>query len=571
MRKTLMKVVICLALAMLAACGFAGCASTPDADIHDGGAPDAAVYEGDAPTAGPSEDLAALFTYAEDGGTITLTGYTGNAEVLAIPATIDGKTVTAIGDSCFAGNAFLKKVTVPEGVKSIGAYAFECCSRLERIYLPDSLKSIGEGAFSGCGKLFLADMQDSIEAIGKGAFLYCSSLTYLQLPEKLQTIGDFAFSNCGNLSVVKFRGANVREIPTRAFYRCEALRRITFPDSITAIGKRAFEGCKSLISLYFPGEVTAVGEYAFADCTSLASKPIDGEFVPDNAYEGVHFAFEDEGEDGSGEGNAEGLGSFEPYVPEPSEPVAEMPKPDVIGSIAGDKSQFNPADYADFKTISNDEFSVWSDRYLAFCAEQGIPTTGEEMVYVMLYKGEVIPHFIAMTAVQNRDPGMWEEAVNAFGDDFEETYLMMDHGLFTELRRGRMCDNLVLYSGVYDSQLKAAAGTEETPTPEQLVAAIGTTFTDPIMISTTTDLEVACGFGETVFIIYASKASMDSLGAISIDSFLYTNEKEILMCGGAQYKILDVGTMEVPTSDYEETGAVLYRNYVIVELQVLDN
>ena len=162
---------------------------------------------------------------------------------------------------------------------------------------------------------------------------------------------------------------------------------------------------------------------------------------------------------------------------------------------------------------------------------------------------------------------MWREAVAFFGDDFEETYLMMDHGLFTELRRGKMSEDLVLYSGVYDSQLQAAAGSETTPTQEELVNVIGNTFTDPIMISTTTDIQVACNFSETLFIIYASKDSMDRLGAVSIDSILFTNEKEILMCGGAEYKILDVGTMEIPSEDDEGNQVTIYRNYVIVELQ----
>lgn len=130
----------------------------------------------------------------------------------------------------------------------------------------------------------------------------------------------------------------------------------------------------------------------------------------------------------------------------------------------------------------------------------------------------------------------------------------------------RMCDDLVLFSGVYDSQLMAAAGTDTVPTQEQLVAAIGTTFTDPVMISTTTDPEVACGFSDTLFVIYASQAAMEDLGAISIDSFLHTSENEILMCANASYRLLDVGTMAVEGLDEEEQPRTYYRNYVTVEL-----
>ena len=185
----------------------------------------------------------------------------------------------------------------------------------------------------------------------------------------------------------------------------------------------------------------------------------------------------------------------------------------------------------------------------------------------MRYKGEVIPHYMAMTAVQNRDPGMWADAVNYFGDDFEQTYLMMDHGLSTELSRGKMKDDLILYSGLYDSQLMAAAGTDYVPSQQELVEAIGSSFTDPIMISTTTDPAVAAGFGDTLFIIYASREAMEALGAICIDAVSSSSEKEILMNDHAQYRILDVGNMAIVHQDpWEEEPSTLYRAYVKVEL-----
>ena len=547
MNRTWTKRAFCLFLTVLMVCGTAAC--SPAAEERSSG--------------GESENTAD-FSYTEENGALTLTGYTGNAEVLVIPSEIDGKAVAKVGDGCFQGNAALVKVTVPEGVTAIGDYAFECCSRLEKIYLPDSLNSIGDGAFSGCGKMYLVDMQDNIETIGKGAFLFCRSLTFLRLPEKLSSVGEFAFSNCTALSDVVFRGSSITELPDRAFYECGSLKHAVFPESVAAIGKRTFAGCSSMVSFYFPGQIGSVGEYAFADCTALASMPVAGNLVPENAYQGVPALIDPEEQDVNASCEET---SFEPYVPDTADEAAEMEKPARIGSFAEEKSLFNEENYKDFRVIDNDEFFSWSEQYIAFCEAQGVPSDSEEMVYIMLYKGEVVPHFMAMTAVQNHDPDMWKEAEAVFGDDFEDTYLMMDHGLFTELRRGKMCDSLVLYSGVYDSQLQAAAGSEITPTMEQLAAVIGNTFTDPIMISTTTDIQVACNFSDTLFIIYASKDSMDRLGAVSIDSILFTNEKEILMSGGAQYRILDVGTMEIPSEDDEGNATTIYRNYVIVELQ----
>ena len=197
----------------------------------------------------------------------------------------------------------------------------------------------------------------------------------------------------------------------------------------------------------------------------------------------------------------------------------------------------------------------------------GNPITTDLIPYTMMYKGEVIPHYIGMTAVQNRDPGMWAEAESYFGDDFEEMYIMMNHGLFAELERGRMNDDLILYSGLYDSQVMAAAGTEEMPTDEELVAAIGTEFSDPVMISTTTDPAVACGFGDTLFIIYASHDAVEAHGAICMEAAARSSEKEILMNANARYRVLDVGYFSVETVDpWEGTPITYYRRYIKVEL-----
>ena len=654
------------------------------------------------------------FTYEqnEDGG-ITLTGYAGKTENLVIPAEIDGIPVTAIGESCFAGDLTLVKVTVPEGVRSIGDYAFECCGCLKKIYMPESLETIGEGVFSGCVRLVLTDLQEGVKSIGRGAFLNCTALNSIDLPASLETIGAFAFTYCSSLVSVTFNGDLVTELPDRLFYGCSYLTFMHLPNLVTSIGKRAFSGCEKLTYLYFQEEITSLGEYAFEGCSSLRNVDIRTKVLPKEVFAGckelsyvimdgvesIGFrAFMSSGvrdidlpasvsEIAEGAFAVSKIGSItleeneyfkvingslytadgktliaafpeDPYleeqpeefivpdgvevisgyafaanyavsrvvlpdsvkevcanaftdsavyeavipetaevdpeafkmspmedmfeeheeaVPEDSTEEQENPEetddeenePREVGSIAGDRSLFDPEKYADYLEVSNEEFDAWSEKYMEFLGGY-MPTDRDLIPYINLYKGEVIAHYPAMTSVQNHDPDLWQRAVNKFGDDFEETYLMMDHGLFTELRRGRMCDDLILYSGVYDSQLMEAAGTDTVPALEELVDRIGCTFTDPIMISTTTDAAVACNFGETLFIIYASREAMDSLGAVSIDSYVHSHENEILMCGGAEYRILDVGTMEVEVTDWYGETTTMYRNYLKVELLVKD-
>lgn len=113
----------------------------------------------------------------------------------------------------------------------------------------------------------------------------------------------------------------------------------------------------------------------------------------------------------------------------------------------------------------------------------------------------------------------------------------------------------------------AAAGTDVLPTQQQLVDAIGSTFTDPIMISTTTDPGIAAGFGDTLFIIYASPEALEGLGAVCIDAVVHSQEKEILMNHNARYRILDVGNMAIQHQNpWEDEPTTLYRHYVKVEL-----
>ncbi len=698
MKKNLRKVLLALlcAAALLTGCTREAAptqSGTAPAPTHSGTAPVPSEQENSEGPVPPAEEQS--YDYRENAdGSLTITGYRGSESSLEIPAVLEGRPVTGIGEGCFAGALCLQRVRVPEGVEQIGAYAFECCSALRKIYLPDSLRGIGDGAFSGCGLLSLVDLQDGVESIGRGAFLCCDSLVQMELPAALKELGAFAFSGCGALASVRFGGDSLSALPDRLFCGCASLSSLRLPASVSAVGKRSFSGCESLKSLYFAAPLRELGSYAFEDCSQLSGVWLQTERIPEGVFSGCAAmdwfelsegtlrleagAFRSCGISTLGipatvteiepgaffqlNGSVtldEGNGSYklidgslytadgktllayfpaDPYAEEPqtefavpegveriaayalaesglttvrfpaslrqidagafagtsledpdipegttvdpaafdrpeeeTEPEPEEPDeetvPETLGSAAGEKSLFREELYAGFREIDNAEFDAWCEGYLAYNEAEGVSLTQETLPYVTRYKGEVVPHFMAMTAVQNRDPGMWADAANFFGDDFEETYLMMDHGLFTELRRGRMEEPLILYSGLYDSQLMAAAGTDTVPTRQQLVDAIGSEFSDPIMISTTTDPGIAANFGDTLFVIYAAPEAMEGLGAICVDAVVHSTEKEILMNANARYRILDVGSMKIETREpWEEEPATVYRSYVKVEL-----
>ena len=92
----------------------------------------------------------AAFSYVLSGGEATVTGYKGRATSLAIPATLGGCPVVAIGERALAGNASLRAVVLPEGLRSVGWFAFSGCVSLESVTLPASVESIAYGAFDSC-------------------------------------------------------------------------------------------------------------------------------------------------------------------------------------------------------------------------------------------------------------------------------------------------------------------------------------------------------------------------------------------------------------------------------------
>ena len=179
-----------------------------------------------------------------DDGTIEITKYNGSADHLAIPATLDGKTVTAIGDRAFAG-----------------------CSSLTSVSIPDSVTSIGDCAFSLCDSLTSITIPDSVEQIGTNPFTVCSALKSISVsPEHPY----FA-----TIDGVLFRKADKALISYPAGISSSTY---TIPQGITAIGDSAFYYCDSLTSVSIPNSVTSIGDYAFGDCSNLTLT------VPRNSY-----------------------------------------------------------------------------------------------------------------------------------------------------------------------------------------------------------------------------------------------------------------------------------------------
>lgn len=167
-----------------------------------------------------------VFDYEIYNNRIGISGCDKSAEVVEIPAEIDGLTVKVIANS-----------------------AFEDCEKLRSISIPDSVIHIGESAFFGC-----------------------ESLTSIKIPDSVIYIGAFAFSVCmGLTSIVIPDTDNIRYIRQGTFLNCENLKSIIIPDGVRVIRQEAFRGCESLTSVLLPSSIKSIGLGAFGFCENLKS------------------------------------------------------------------------------------------------------------------------------------------------------------------------------------------------------------------------------------------------------------------------------------------------------------
>ena len=203
-------------------------------------------------------------------GNATITkfdGPTSGSYPIDIPETLDGYTVTAIGDWAFADKDYMEEVTFPQSVTSIGESAFTSCDKLDNVTIPESVTSIGKRAFSTCYNLQTLTIKGNATSIGTSAFSGCHSLTSLSLVGSFQTIGDRAFMYCGMTSLTI--DANIASMGDSAFSSCNSLKSLSLTGNVQEIGFRAFSDCHSLTSLSLTGDIQRIGDHAFDSCYSL--------------------------------------------------------------------------------------------------------------------------------------------------------------------------------------------------------------------------------------------------------------------------------------------------------------
>ncbi len=209
-----------------------------------------------------------------DPATGTITSYNGYATYLAIPETIGGAAVKAIGTEAFAYHCYLALLELPEGLETIGDGAFYGCETLGHVEFPSTLKSIGDNAFYNAYGGSTLELT-GVESIGAHAFYFAGLTGDMELPEGLKTIGEGAFESCGSLGDL-YLPSTLESIGSNAFKGDYNIQYVVV-NSLTppALGEGVFAGCDYLedIDLYAHDTKQQMQEWqAYVDALGLSCR-----------------------------------------------------------------------------------------------------------------------------------------------------------------------------------------------------------------------------------------------------------------------------------------------------------
>lgn len=217
-----------------------------------------------------------MFTSRSD-GTLVLSAYNGEKTEITVPDSYDGKAVTAVELSAFAGNTSVTKITLPDTITDFTDFsssyydgAFEGCTSLREINIPSKITSIDSYMFRNCKSLEKIVLPLGVTRIGDYAFRSCVNLKEISIPESVRSVGDGAFEYCSSLKAVVLP-AGLKKVEDELFYGCTALEKVTIPDSVIGIGYSAFANCSALKNIEIPEYVSTIDSYAFDNCTVLES------------------------------------------------------------------------------------------------------------------------------------------------------------------------------------------------------------------------------------------------------------------------------------------------------------
>lgn len=162
---------------------FAGCASLTSVTLN-GTLKTLGLFAFDGCTNLKEYKVTGSTVFSADNG--RLFNYAKTALVHCPPACQDftlPSTVSHFRAGAFAGNPYLKTITLPYGLTVVSSFCFEKCTNLESIFLPSTVKQILAKAFKGCTGLKLVSCNSSTPPSALSTtFSDCNEACVLQVP-----------------------------------------------------------------------------------------------------------------------------------------------------------------------------------------------------------------------------------------------------------------------------------------------------------------------------------------------------------------------------------------------------
>lgn len=217
------------------------------------GTEDACDKGADAGSGSPESRLVALELI--DASALTL------AEYRVLPGT------RSIGPRAFSKNAFVRRVSLPEGVKIVGERAFAECAALFAIELPDTVEDIGERAFCGAS-LKAVRVPRALARLGERAFgVVESGVDASRLTLRLCQVaeGNERFFVHDGLLCERLLGEDGEEGENvRVIVRAGADRDVSLPEGTVEVAPYAFAGAWGIDRLFIPRTLRRAGIASFA-------------------------------------------------------------------------------------------------------------------------------------------------------------------------------------------------------------------------------------------------------------------------------------------------------------------
>ena len=193
-------------------------------------------------------------TNEETPWTASIVKYNGNKKELKVPAYIDGKWITEIGDWAFQSCGDITSLEIPDSVEVLGFDLFgaypsgKSVKTLTDVKLPSK-----EVCVRNIPKYPLReDIKDEITPnywsympeMGfskSGPFKGCATLKKIEIPKGWTKVPEYLFADCSGLENVVIPNT-VTELGIKAFSHCN-ISDVVIPDSVRTIDAECFAGC----------------------------------------------------------------------------------------------------------------------------------------------------------------------------------------------------------------------------------------------------------------------------------------------------------------------------------------